>query len=341
MAEKHQLTLKDIARELGLAVSTVSRALKSHPDISDETIKLVKDYAKEHHYVPNLLAVNFRKSKTFNIGLVIPELVHQFFSTIISGVLQEANDKGYNVLICQSNEKLSDEKKVAQALLNSRVDGVIISLSNETEDYSHLKEFLDAEIPVVQVDKIIEGFDTPKVVVNDYSGAYQAVDYLIGQGYQKVAHLRGRLIVQHSNERHRGYAAAMEQHKLPIKEDYIRICDLQTEKEGYTYAREMMNLPEPPDAIFCVTDLVALGVMEYLREKNIKVPEEVGVIGFSNWQLGEIIRPTLSTVHQPGFELGVKATELLLDKINNGSSSPNIKVVLDADLIIRDSVRKL
>ncbi|GGZ15486.1 LacI family transcriptional regulator [Echinicola pacifica] len=341
MAEKHQLTLKDIARELGLAVSTVSRALKSHPDISDETIKLVKDYAKEHHYVPNLLAVNFRKSKTFNIGLVIPELVHQFFSTIISGVLQEANDKGYNVLICQSNEKLSDEKKVAQALLNSRVDGVIISLSNETEDYSHLKEFLDAEIPVVQVDKIIEGFDTPKVVVNDYSGAYQAVDYLIGQGYQKVAHLRGRLIVQHSNERHRGYAEAMEQHKLPIKEDYIRICDLQTEKEGYTYAREMMNLPEPPDAIFCVTDLVALGVMEYLREKNIKVPEEVGVIGFSNWQLGEIIRPTLSTVHQPGFELGVKATELLLDKINNGSSSPNIKVVLDADLIIRDSVRKL
>ncbi|WP_200977287.1 LacI family DNA-binding transcriptional regulator [Echinicola sp. 20G] len=339
MSEKHQLTLKDIARELGLAVSTVSRALKSHPDISKETIKLVKDYAEKHHYVPNLLAVNFRKSKTFNIGLIIPELVHQFFSSIISGVIKEANQHGYNVMICQSNEHVDDEKKVAQALLNSRVDGVIISLSNETDEVSHLKEFVAADIPVVQVDKISDSFDTPKVIVNDFAGAYQAVSHFVKSGYRKIAHIRGRLNVQHSNERFRGYAEAIKDEGLSYSEDYIKVCDQLTEEEGYEFAEQLMSLPEPPDAIFCVTDLVALGVMKYLREKNIQVPDQVGVIGFSNWKLGEIISPTLSTVHQPGYELGEKATELLLDKIVNGMDSPNQTVVLNADLIVRESVK--
>ncbi|GAB3654415.1 LacI family DNA-binding transcriptional regulator [Echinicola sediminis] len=339
MSEKHQLTLKDIARELGLAVSTVSRALKSHPDISDETIKLVKDYAEKHHYVPNLLAVNFRKNKTFNIGLIIPELVHQFFSSIISGVIKEANEHGYNVMICQSNEQVEDERKVARALLNSRVDGVIISLSNETEEVGHLEDFINADIPVVQVDKIIDEFDTPKVVVNDYAGAFQAVEHLIQLGYKRIAHIRGRLIVQHSNERYRGYAEALEQNGMQLPEAFVKVCDLLTEEEGYGFAKELMALPDPPDAIFCVTDLVALGVMKYLREQHISVPEQVGVVGFSNWKLGEIVSPTLSTVHQPGYELGEKAMELLLNKINKGMQSPNEKVVLSADLIIRESVK--
>ncbi|AWW32602.1 LacI family transcriptional regulator [Echinicola strongylocentroti] len=339
MSEKHQLTLKDIAKELGLAVSTVSRALKSHPDISEETIKLVKDYAEKHHYVPNLLAVNFRKSKTFNIGLIIPELVHQFFSSIISGVLSESNAHGYNVMICQSNEHVEDEKKVAKALLNSRVDGVIISLSNETTEVAHLEEFLAAEIPVVQVDKIIETFDTPKVIVNDFSGAHQAVTELIKKGYHKVAHIRGRLNVQHSNERFRGYAEALKEHGKDYPDSYVKICKDLTKEEGYEFAKSLMESKNPPDAIFCVTDLVALGVMQYLKQHHIHVPDEVGVIGFSNWQLGEIISPTLSTVHQPGFELGEKATSLLIEKINNGLASPNEQVVLDADLIVRESVR--
>ncbi|WP_215223686.1 LacI family DNA-binding transcriptional regulator [Echinicola shivajiensis] len=341
MSEKHQLTLKDIARELGLAVSTVSRALKSHPDISKETIKLVKDYADKHHYVPNLLAVNFRKSKTFNIGLIIPELVHQFFSTIISGVIKEANEYGYNVMICQSNEHVDDEKKVAKALLNSRVDGVIISLSNETDEVSHLEDFVAADIPVIQVDKISDQFDTPKVIVNDYAGAYQAVSHLMDLGYQRIAHIRGRLIVQHSNERYRGYAEALENYGKEVNEEYVKVCDLLTEEEGYHFAQELLSLPEPPDAFFCVTDLVALGVMKYLREKNIKVPDEVGIIGFSNWKLGEIVSPTLCTVDQPGYEIGEKAMQLLLDKINNGMESPNERVVLNADLIVRESVKNV
>lgn len=242
-------------------------------------------------------------------------------------------------MICQSNEHVDDEKKVAKALLNSRVDGVIISLSNETIEVAHLEEFLAAEIPVVQVDKIIEGFDTPKVIVNDYSGAHQAVTELIKRGYRKIAHIRGRLNVHHSNERFRGYAAALSENDISYPEHYINVCEHLTQEEGYHFAKSLMASESPPDAIFCVTDLVALGVMRYLRESAINVPNEVGVIGFSNWQLGEIISPTLSTVHQPGFELGEKATALLIDKINNGLDSPNEQVVLDADLIVRESVR--
>ncbi|WP_194775778.1 LacI family DNA-binding transcriptional regulator [Pararhodonellum marinum] len=337
MTDKKKLTLKDIAKALNISISTVSRALKEHPDISNDTIKLVKAYAEEHHYVPNLLAVNFRQNKSYNIGLIIPELVHHFFSSVISGVIQTANQHGYNLMICQSNEKLEDEIKVANALFTSRVDGLLISLSNETDRFEHLFQFLEDDIPVVQFDKISDKLAVPSVTVDDFHGAYKAVSHMIQKGHRKIAHIRGRLIVQNASERCKGYEKALEDHGCEQHADWIKVGKDITEEEGYTYAKELMESDNPPNAFFCITDLVALGVMKYLKDHAFKIPEDVMVMGFSNWKMAEFVTPALSSVDQPGFLIGQKATELLLESIKNDESRMAKTVVLPTTLVIRAS----
>jgi LacI family transcriptional regulator len=337
MTDKKKLTLKDIAKALNISISTVSRALKEHPDISKDTIKEVKEYAEAHHYVPNLLAVNFRQNKSYNIGLIIPELVHHFFSSVISGVIQTANQHGYNLMICQSNEKLEDEIKVAKALLNSRVDGLLISLSNETDSFEHLNDFLEDDIPVVQFDKVSDHLKVPTVTVDDFEGAYRAVAYMINKGHRKVAHVRGRMIVQNASERCRGYEQAMTDHGCEVQPEWIKVGKDITEEEGYTYAKDLMEGENPPDAFFCITDLVALGVMKYLKDHGYKIPKDVMLMGFSNWKMAEFVTPSLSSVDQPGFLIGQKATELLLESIKSKGSVQAKSLVLPTALVIRDS----
>lgn len=337
MPEKRKITLKDIARELNISVSTASRALKEHPDIADETIRIVKAYAKEHHYVPNVLAVNFRKNRTYNIGLIVPELVHHFFSTVISGAIDTAKKHGYNVLVSQSNDILDDEITACRTMLASSVDGLLISISNETFEGEHIKEFLAEGKPVIQFDKITDELETPKVTVDDFEGAYQAVKHLIGQGYSKIAHIRGRKEVKNANERAEGYHKALEDHGLEYSSDWVKVCNMINEEEGYQFARELMESPNPPDAIFCITDLVALGVLKYLKEAGFRVPDQVGVMGFSNWKLAEIVNPTLSSIDQHGYEMGVNAAKMLIHNINNPEKREEENLMLKTNLIIRES----
>lgn len=337
MSDKKKLTLKDIGRELGISVSTVSRALKAHPDIAEETIRIVKEYAKKHHYVPNFLAVNFRKNKTFNIGLIVPELVHHFFSTVISGAISEANRQGYNLMVSQSNDILKDEILASRAMLNSSVDGLLISISNETVEGMHLQEFLSEGKPVVQFDKITDKLPTPKVIVDDFDGAYSAVKHLIDEGYTKIAHIRGRLEVKNSSERCEGYIKAIKDHKLEFDTNWIKNCLKITDQEGYDFTKELMESKNPPNAIFCITDLVALGAMRYLIENNYKIPEDVGVMGFSNWMLSRVSTPQLSTVEQHGFQIGVDATSLLLEMIKNHDVENNQTVEIKTELVLRES----
>ncbi|MGY6743696.1 MAG: LacI family DNA-binding transcriptional regulator [Cecembia sp.] len=337
MAEKRKLTLKDIARELNISVSTASRALKSHPDIADETIKMVKEYAEKHHYVPNILAVNFRKNKTYNIGLIVPELVHHFFSTVIAGAIDSAKEKGYNVLVSQSNDLLKDEAHACRTMMASSVDGLLISISNETFEGEHLRTFLEEGKPVVQFDKITDALNTPKVIVDDFDGAYLAVKHLIEQGYKKIAHIRGRTEVKNANERANGYQQALKDFQMEQEADWVKTCFQINEEEGYQFAKVLMESNNPPDAFFCITDLVALGVLKYLKQNDIAVPQQVGVMGFSNWKLAEIVNPGLSSVDQHGYLMGQTAVKLLIDKMEKNNLEEATTVELKTKLVIRNS----
>lgn len=337
MSEKRKITLKDIARELGISISTASRALNGYEGISDETIKLVKEFAEKHHYVPNALAVNLRKNRTSNIGIIVPQIVHHFFSTVISGAIDTAKKHGYNILISQSDDLLKDEIIACRIMTGSSVDGLLISVSNETIEGEHIREFLDEGKPVVQFDKITDHLETPKVIVDDFQGAYSAVSHLIDQGYKKIATLRGRLDVKNSIERNNGYEQALRDHQLQVNTDWTIPCRNISEEEGFEFSRKLMESKNPPDAIFCITDLVALGVIKYLKSAGFKIPEQVGVIGFSNWKLAEIVSPSLSSVDQHGYQMGVTATELLINLLKVHSLGENETIEMKTLLVIRES----
>jgi LacI family transcriptional regulator len=340
MAEKRKVTLKDIAKELKLSPSTVSRALNGYPSLSEETIQLVKDYAEKHNYTPNTMAVNFRKNKTCILGMIVPQIVHHFFSTTISGALETAKKHGYSILLAQSFDHLKDEILAGQHLLGMGVDGLIISVSNETRDAEHLQAFRDEGKPVVQFDKITDSLAGPKLVVDDFEGAYQAVTHLIKQGYRKIAHLSGRMEVKNAHARFLGYKKAVEEYGLEMDEKWVKPCFDISEKEGHDLTKELMESPNPPDAIFCITDLVALGAMNYLKTSGYQIPERVGLIGFSNWMLSDFTSPSLSSVDQFGYTMGSKATEMLIGLLKHQDLGKEETVKLPTELVVRGSSSK-
>ncbi|UJP64259.1 LacI family DNA-binding transcriptional regulator [Mongoliitalea daihaiensis] len=337
MSERRKLTLKDIAKELGISISTASRALKAHPDIAEETIQLVKDYAAKHNYVPNIIAVNFRKSRTKNIGLIVPELVHHFFSTVISGAIDEAKKSGYNILVSQSNDHLTDEIIACRTMMASSVDGLLISISNETFEGDHILEFVDEGKPVIQFDKVLEKLSIPQVIVDDFEGGYQATKHLIENGYSRIAHIAGRKDVLNACERLKGYKQALNDHQLPVLEEYIIHCESISEEEGEIFMDRLLALPNPPDAVFCITDLVALGVFKTLKKRAIRIPDQVAIVGFSNWKLAEIVTPSLTSVDQHGYKMGVEAIRMLIQKLDNKEYEIPEKIELKTALVIRES----
>jgi LacI family transcriptional regulator len=340
MAEKRRVTLKDIALALNLSPSTVSRALNGYHSIADETIRQVKEYAEAHNYVPNTLAVNFRKNRTSLIGLVVPHIVHHFFSTTISGVIETAKKYGYQVLVSQSGDLKDGEIFACRTLLGIGVDGLVISVSNETFEADHLQDFLDEGKPIVQFDKITDHIISPKVVVDDFNGAYQAVKHLILNGYRKIAHLSGRMEVKNAQGRYQGYKKALEDHGLEFREEWVKNCWDIVEAEGFDFTKELMESSNPPDAIFCITDLVALGAMKYLQSAGYEVPTQVGLMGFSNWMLSEYTTPNISSVDQHGFAMGQKATEILIGLIKNHEIGEDNVVELATELVLRESSQK-
>lgn len=337
MAEKRKITLKDIARDLKLSPSTVSRALNGYPSLSEETIQMVKEYAEKHHYTPNTMAVNFRKNRTSILGMIVPQIVHHFFSTTISGALETAKKHGYSILLAQSYDHLKDEILASQYLLGMGVDGLLISVSNETQEAEHLQAFLEEGKPVVQFDKITDFLVGPKLVVDDFEGAYQAVTHLIKQGYRKIAHLSGRMEVKNANARFLGYKKALEDHGLTLNEAWVCPCFDISEQEGFDFTKSLMESPNPPDAIFCITDLVALGAMNYLKSSGYQIPDQVGLMGFSNWMLSEFTTPALSSVDQFGYTMGSKATEMLIELLKHQDLGENELVKLPTELVVRKS----
>ena len=338
-----ETTLKEIAETLGISITTVSKALKNYSDVSEKTRKAVIALAEELSYTPNSFAVNLRTKESKTIGLIIPEVVHHFFSNVINGIIAEAEKKGYLVIILQSNESLELEKKQVALLINKRVDGIIMSLSNESNNDFHIKEILRKEIPFFQFDKISKLISSSKVIINDQKAAMEAVQHLIDKGCKKIAHIRGPENPQNAIDRFIGYKKALEKNGIPYDSKLVYSCKNVTFEEGIEFAKQIVDEHPDVDGIFVITDLVAVGVLAYFNEKGIQVPNQIAVIGFSNWFMSQVITPKLSTVDQPSYEMGVAAFSLLLEEMicrKDGKVFIPRTIELETSIIERDSSLK-
>jgi LacI family transcriptional regulator len=335
-----EITLKEIASALGISVTTVSKALKDYPDVSEKTRKAVIAMAEELHYTPNSFAVNLRTKESKTIGLIIPEVVHHFFSGVVNGIIDEAEKKGYLVIILQSNESLELEKKQVALLINKRVDGIIMSLSNESNNDVHLKEILRKKIPFVQFDKISKLIPSSKVIIDDQKAAMEAVQHLIDMGCKKIAHIRGLENPQNAIDRFLGYKKALEKNGIPFDPKLVYSCKMITFEQGVEFAKQILEEDKGIDGIFVITDLVAVGVLAHFNEKGIQVPDQIAVIGFSNWLVSQVITPKLSTVDQPSYEMGVAAFNLLLEEMacrKEGKTFEPKIIELNTGVIARES----
>ena len=333
-----QVTIKDIAKELGISASTVSRALKDHPDISSKTKVAVNELAAKWHYKPNAVALSLRHSKTNVIGVIVPEIVHHFFSSVISGIEEIAHKAGYNVMMFQSNESYEREVANVQALLASRVDGVLVSMSKETKNFDHFRELKDNGIPIVFFDRVCNELSSDNVIVDDFAGAFAAVEHLINIGCKRIAHLSAPQHMLLAQNRQKGYKQALLKHKLSVDEDLIVKCD--NYEEAMDKTPELMKLPEPPDAIFAVNELTAAGALLAVKKAGYRVPEDISIVGFTDGLVSRVTDPNLTTLEQHGYEIGLKASDLLVERISHGDLNyePVTKVV-KTNLIVRGSTR--
>lgn len=340
----NQITIKDIARELNISPSTVSRALKDHPDISVDTKKAVNALAEKLNYQPNIVALNLRQKKTNTIGVIIPEVVHFFFSTVISGIEDVAYQAGYNVILAQSNESYTREVAHVKALFNSRVDGMLLSLSRETTNFDHVESIISKGVPIVFYDRMYNSPTSSKVIVDDYAGAKEATNHLISQGCKNIVHLVGAPNLIISIDRLRGYKDALKENKMEVNEKLILACNEGTFEEGKSVMEKFLKGSVKIDGLFANNDPMAMGAMMSIKEKGLKIPEDIAVIGFSNWFIGEMMEPSLSTIDQPGFEMGQEAARLLIRQIelkvkDQYEAVEEIKI-LKTRLIIRNSSLK-
>lgn len=330
-----QVTIKDIAEKLGISPSTVSRALKDHPDISKATRKAVQDLAKKLNYEPNAIALSLLSSRSNNIGLIIPEIVHYFFSQVISGIEDVANDAGYHVIICQSNESYSREVKNVQALLSSRIEGLLLSISKETRNLEHLLNLRQKNIPIVFFDRIPTDFEADHVVVDDFNGAYQAVKHMIDVGCRQIAHLGTSKDIGIGRDRFNGYLQALKDNRLSVNEKLIIDCD--SYKAAKLVTRKLLYDSHPVDGIFAVNDRTAIGAMQTAKELGKQIPRELAIVGFSNGIYSNMTDPPLTTVEQFGYEMGQHAAQMLLDRLFSKKDYPPVKEVIKSELIIRGS----
>jgi len=339
--KKHMATIVDIARALNISKSTVSRALHEHSDINAQTREAVLKMARELDYQPNQLAQGLVNSKTNTVGIIVPEFLTYFFPTVIIGAQEVAAAAGYNVIICQSQESFKTEVANANVLLSSRVDGVLISMTRETKKFEHFKTFDRYGIPVVFFNRVCEEINTSKVLVNDYEGAFKAVEHLIVSGYKNIAHIGGPSVLRITYNRLNGYMDALKKYKLPVKKDMIVYSDLSP-KAALQCAEKLLSRKNRPDAVFCVNDPTAIQLMLYAKKKGIKIPDELGVVGFSNDPMAAVIEPSLTTVEQPVADMGRAAMRILLDTIKKGVNDfVPVRQSLQTSLIVRQSsVRK-
>ncbi|MDR0825196.1 MAG: LacI family transcriptional regulator, partial [Prevotella sp.] len=310
--KKGPLTIKDIAKDLNISPSTVSRALKDNPYISPETRKLVQEYADKYKYKPNTMALNLRTQHNNIIGVIVPELANHFFSGVLSGMETVAENKDYHVIICQSREDYKKEVRNVQTLIKARVCGVLISQSKTTTQYDHFQELIDNDIPFIFFDRICTGIDSDKVVVDDYSGTFTAVEYMIKTGCKRIAFFTAPHHLEISKNRKNGYLDALRKYQLPVEDQLIRTAD--TKQLGYEEAKKILQEPNSPDAFMAMNDYTASGILVACKELGLRVPEDVSICGFSNSNISQDTDPMLTTMDQHPIEVGEESMKLILEK---------------------------
>lgn len=338
------ITIRDIARELQLSVSTVSKALRDSYEISEKTKKLVLEYAKENNYRPNPMAQSLKKGHSKSIGIVVSSIDNQFFSQVINGMESEAYSQGYNVIITQSHESYDLEVQNVGHLTHRAIDGLLISIATETDDVEHLRRLQQQGLPIVFFDRVSKEIETHKVIVDNSKGAFDATMHLLDSGFKHIAHITSSVSSSVTYERLSGYKRALSESGLEIDERYIKYChhggkDLAEIQQAID---ELLLLDVKPDAIVTASDRITTSTLTLLHQLNIKIPQDIALVGFTNTVLADVLNPSLTSVHQPAFEIGRKATEMLLSIINSKRPVTEFEnVVLPTELFIRNSSLKV
>lgn len=340
--QKRRITIKDIARELQIAPSTVSRALNDHPALKKETKDAVRALALKLDYQPNLLALHLLQKKSNTLGVVVPEITGHFFSAIITGMQDVIGTSDYNIMICLSNESYEEEVTVINKLSKIQVDGVLISPSSETKDFDHLRRLQNCGIPVMVFDRDCPGLEADKVLVDDYLGAFQAVEYLIKSGCKRIAHLGGPLNLSTTKHRLQGYLDALEENNMAINTDYIVHASGFSHKDGKKPAKKLLSLNPAPDAIFAMNDSIAICALRVAEKLGFRIPEDISVVGFDDEPQSTYFNPTLSSVWQPVYDIGMLSARIMLSRLEGlGKSEVFRKEVFKPELVVRSSSKVL
>ena len=333
--------MKDIARELGVSVATVSRALKDSPSISRARREMIQQYAREHMYVPNAIAEqlrNSRKSPPKIIGVIMPEIVHYYFATVLAGIEQEARERGYLIMVSTSHEQQELEVEICREYYKNKVCGIIASQAKGTVDYSHFIALDEQKLPLVFFDRICPAINASRVVVDDYMGTFKAVSHLIESGCRRIAFYGMAPNLEIAINRFNGYKDALYQHGLTLDEALVRECDTRTEAERITPA--MLEMPDRPDAFFAINDDTAIGVLYTVKAHGFKIPDEISICGFTNSTYAMSCDPQLTSVEQNGNQVGREAAQVLIDMVEGKlDRSHATKRIVKTHLIVRETTK--
>lgn len=338
--KKEVTTLKKLGKILNLSTSTISRALNDHPDISDETKDSVKKLAKSMNYVPNIFAQGFRQQKSNIIGVLVPSITHHLHSTIIKGILDEASLRGYRVIISESTNDVLRQNDMLNTMLQFGVDGILVSLTKMTKNVDLILP-ITKKIPVVLFDKVSSKIPCTQIITNDEEAAFNAVEHLINIGKKRIAIIKEREYSYNSEKRYSGYLRALKENNIEIDEKIIVSVDDISQELGKRITNILLSIKNRPDAIFAITDSAAIGVIQTLNKFNVKIPEEIAVVGFSNNLNSTIIEPKLTTIDQPGETIGKTAVKYLIEEMESNTEIVIHKTIeVKGTLIIRDSTFK-
>ena len=334
---KKRTTLKDIATVLGISTAAVSKALNDDARISVKTKKAVKQVAKELNYQPNHLASALRKGKSKLVGLIVPRTNSNFFSSVVENMEEVLNKAGYNIIITQSNESFEKECDNIDTLLYLQVDGIIASMANETVDLSFYEKIKSNGIPLVLFDRGENDLNVDYIGINDYDSSHMIIEHLVAQGCKRIAHIGGFRRTRIFNNRIRGYIDAIKKHDLP-HDDELLIESSLTLEDGRHQIQKLLTLKNRPDAVYVASDYAALGALQVLKEKNIKVPEEIKLVGFGNEPFTSLVTPSITSIDQHSKQIGKLAAETFLDYVDKDVVQQSLnKLILDSELIVRDS----
>lgn len=340
MTNKKKTTIKDIASVLNISAAAVSKALHNDSRISDKTKIAVRQVAKNLNYQPNHLASALRSGKSNLVGVIVPKTNSNFFSSVLENIEQVLNKEGYNIIITQSNESFKKECDSIDTLLFTQVDGIIASMANETTDLEYFEKIKKNGIPLILFDRGENDLNVDYVGIDDYASSHLIVEHLVSQGCKRIAHIGGYKRTRIFNNRIRGYVDALNKFNLPLDEELLIESNLTIE-DGRAKMQQLLALKNKPDAVYIAGDYAALGAQQVLLENNIKIPEEIALVGFGNEPFTAMLTPSISSINQHSDEIGKKAAEAFLVHAKNSSFKQALnKIILNAELIVRDSSNK-